>query len=239
MQEPGETLPAQMISSATHRRGRMEVFEALEAPRTALLVIDMQNAWLAPGAPFETPPARAVIPRINRIAQALRRERGRVIWIQHTAGKAGEQGHWPLYFENFIAQDKRAAAICALTAGSPLHRLHAELAVDGDDWILPKYRFSAFLRTPYDLETMLRAQGIDTLIVTGTATNVCVESTVRDAMMLDFRVFMPHDATAALDRDAHLAGVRNVMQSFADVRPVEALLALIAKPPDSPRGSSS
>jgi ureidoacrylate peracid hydrolase len=74
---------------------------------------------------------------------------------------------------------------------------------------------------------MLTARGIDTLIVTGAATNVCVESTVRDAMMLDFRVFMPHNATAALDQDAHLAGVRNVMQSFADVRPVDALLALI------------
>ena len=72
---------------------------------------------------------------------------------------------------------------------------------------------------------------VGALIVTGTATNVCVESTARDAMMLDFRVFMPHDATAALDQDAHLAGVRSVMQSFADVRPVDALLALIDKAP--------
>jgi len=234
MQEPSEQLPAQIISSATHRRGRMELFDSLEPHRTALLVIDMQNAWLAPGAPFETPPARALIPRINRIAEALRLKQGRVIWIQHTAGSKGEQGYWPLYFENFISQGKRAEAIAALTPGSPMHQLHPELIVEEADLVLPKYRFSAFLRTSHNLEAMLAARGIDTLIVTGTATNVCVESTVRDAMMLDFRVFMPHDATAALDRDAHLAGVRNVMQSFADVRPVDALLALIDKPPDSP-----
>jgi len=234
-EEPSAALPAQMISSATHRRGRLELFDALEPRRTALLVIDMQNAWLAPGAPFEIPPARALIPRINRIAKALRSKQGRVVWIQHTAGTAGEPGYWPLYFENFISQDKRAGAIAALKPDSPMHQLHPELAVDETDWVLPKYRFSAFLRTPHDLEVMLTARDIDTLIVTGTATNVCVESTVRDAMMLDFRVFMPHDASAALDRDAHLAGVRNVMQSFADVRPVEALLALIDNRRRSPR----
>jgi ureidoacrylate peracid hydrolase len=211
----------------------MELFDALEPRRTALLVIDMQNAWLAPGAPFETPPARALIPRINRIAEALRPKQGRVIWIQHTAGRVGEEGYWPLYFENFISQGDRAEAIAALTPGSPMHRLHPDLVVEETDLVLPKYRFSAFLRTSHNLETMLAERGIDTLIVTGTATNVCVESTARDAMMLDFRVFMPHDATAALHRDAHLAGIRNVMQSFADVRPVEALLALIDKPPAS------
>jgi ureidoacrylate peracid hydrolase len=228
---PPDTLPAEMIRAATHRRGRLELFDALEPRRTALLVVDMQNAWLAPGAPFETPPARRLIPRINRIADALRRKQGRVIWIQHTAGKVGEEGYWPLYFENFIAQSQRAAVIDALTPGSPLHDLHPDLLVDEADLVLPKYRFSAFLRTSHSLEAMLTARGIDTLIVTGTATNVCVESTVRDAMMLDFRVFMPHDATAALDQDAHLAGVRNVMQSFADVRPVDALLALIDEAP--------
>lgn len=236
-QQPPDTLPAEMIRAATHRRGRMELFDSLQPRRTALLVIDMQNAWLAPGAPFETPPARALIPRINRIAEALRRKQGRVIWIQHTAGSAGEEGHWPLYFDNFINPGRRAAAIAALTPGSPMHELHRELAVDEADLFLPKCRFSAFLRTSHSLEAMLAARGIDTLIVTGTATNVCVESTARDAMMLDFRVFMPHDATAALDMDAHLAGVRNVMQSFADVRPVEALLELIDKPPASPEGA--
>jgi ureidoacrylate peracid hydrolase len=224
---PRDILPADMVRAATHRRGRLELFDTLEPRNTALVVIDMQNAWLAPGGPFETPPARSLIPRLNQLATTLRRKQGSVIWIQHTAGKEGEEGYWPLYFDNFIAQERRAAAIQALTPGSPMHALHPDLSVEMGDLILPKYRFSAFLRTPHSLEEMLTARGIDTLIVTGTATNVCVESTARDAMMLDFRVFMPHDGTAALDHDAHLAGVRNVMQSFADVRPVESLLWLI------------
>lgn len=220
-------VPDALVRSATHRRGRLELFDAINPGRTALLVIDMQLAWLAPGAPFETPAARALIPKINRLAAVLRGRSGMVIWIQHTTGKRGENGYWPLYFEHFINGEQRAVAIAALAPGSPMHGLDAALEVSSGDLILPKYRFSAFVRTPHDLEAMLMARGIDTLIVTGTATNVCVESTVRDAMMRDFRVFMPYDAVAALDPEAHLAGLRNVMQSFADVRPVEALLPLI------------
>jgi ureidoacrylate peracid hydrolase len=229
MEIPSDTLPAEIILAATHRRGRLELFDTLEPRRTALVVIDMQKAWLTPGGPFYTPPAVALIPRINRLAEALRCNGGRVIWIKHTAGKEGAEGHWPLYFDNFIDSTRRDTAIAALMPGSPWHELHPDLAVTGEDWILPKCRFSAFLRTAHSLEAMLISHGIETLITTGTATNVCVESTTRDAMMLDFRVFMPHDGTAALDRDAHLAGVRNVMQSFADVRPVDALLALIER----------
>jgi ureidoacrylate peracid hydrolase len=233
-EDPSDPLPVDMVRAATHRRGHMELFDELNPLRTTLLAIDMQNAWLMPGAPFETPPARALIPRINRLAAALRRKGGKVIWIQHTAGKLGEEGYWPLYFDHFISEHKRAAVIAALTPGSPMHDLHSECQVDEADLVLPKYRFSAFLRTSHSLESLLVAQGMDTLIVSGTATNVCVESTARDAMMLDFRVFMPHDATAALDPDAHLAGLRNVMQSFADVRPVDALLTLIEGQPTVP-----
>jgi ureidoacrylate peracid hydrolase len=226
---PQDQLPPDMVRSAVHRRGRLELFDTIDPSRTALLVIDMQNAWLAAGAPFETPPARGIIPKINRIADALRRRRGAVIWIQHTTGGVGEEGHWPLYFENFIGADKRGPAIEALAPGAPMHALYPALDVRDGDLILSKCRFSAFVRTAHDLEAILIARGIDTLVVTGTATNVCVESTVRDAMMRDFRVFMPHDGTAALDPEAHFAGVRNVMQSFADVRPVDALLKLIGE----------
>jgi ureidoacrylate peracid hydrolase len=220
-------LPDEVVRSATHRRGRLELFDTVDAGRTALLVIDMQRAWLAAGAPFETPPARALIPKINRLAAALRRRAGTVVWIQHTSGRPGEVGHWPLYFQHFIREESREAATAALAPGAALHALDPACEISSSDLVLPKYRFSAFVRTPHDLESMLTARDIDTVIVAGTATNVCVESTVRDAMMRDFRVFMPHDAVAALDPEAHLAGVRNVMQSFADVRPVEALLALL------------
>jgi ureidoacrylate peracid hydrolase len=227
MNEP--ELSEESIRSATHRRGRVDVFDDLEPARTALIVIDMQNAWLAPSAPFETPAARELIPRINRLAATLRDHGGLVIWIKHTTGLPGEADYWALYFDHFIKSENRAAAAAALVPGNPMYELSAELEVLESDLILPKYRFSAFARNPHDLESRLRTLNIDSLIVTGTATNVCVESTVRDAMMRDFRVFMPCDAVAAPSRDGHLAALRNIMQSFADVRPVESVIGLICR----------
>ena len=219
-------LPGSLVRSATHRRGRLELFAGIDPHRTALLVIDMQRAWLAEGAPFETPTARVLVPAINRLAATLRHRSATIAWIQHTVGNLGEDGYWPLYFEHFIRKEDRREAVAALAWGAPLHALDPGLEVSKGDLVLPKYRFSAFVRTPHDLESVLRARGVDTVIVTGTATNVCVESTVRDAMMRDFRVFMPHDAVAAPQPEAHLAGLRSVMQSFADVRPVDELIAL-------------
>ena len=91
------------------------------------------------------------------------------------------------------------------------------------------------------MEWVLRERGIDTVIVTGVQTNMCVESTARDAMMLDFKVFMPHDAAAARTDDDHLAGLRTIGQVLADIRPVSDLLALVAAQvdPKMPLMSSS
>jgi ureidoacrylate peracid hydrolase len=223
----GDDPPADLVRDATWRRGGLELFDRLDPTRAALMVIDMQNAWLTPGAPFETPSARALIPRVNALASALRRLGGLVVWIQHTTAPPGTPDYWALYFDHFIAPADRAAAAAALLPGSALHDLHPALDARPEDSRLRKFRFSAFVRNPDDPEPLLRSRGVDTLIVVGTATNVCVESTVRDAMMRDFRVFAPHDAVAAPRPRAHLAGLGNIMQSFADVRSVGRLLALM------------
>src|SRR5262245_10118404 len=220
-------LPADLVERAVYRRGRLAVFDRIAARSTALLVIDMQNAWLAPGAPFETPAARAIVPAINRLADALRRRGGAVIWVQHTTGRPGEPGYWAHYFENFVAADKRTAAAEALVAGHPLHALYEALDARPEDSCMAKVRFSLFARNPADPEAALRARGVDTVIVAGTATNICCESTVRDAMMRDFKTFMPFDAVAAPREDAHLAGLRSVMQGFADVRGVDDIIAIM------------
>ena len=220
-------LPEHIIESATYRRGRVPVFDKIEAGRTALMVIDMQNAWLAPGAPFETPPARAIVPAINRLAGALRQRGGTVVWVRHTTGAPSTPDYWSMFFDNFIHPDVRQKTAEALVAGHPMHELYPELDVQPADIVLNKVRFSVFTRNPVDVEALLRGRGVDTLIVTGTATNVCCESSAREAMMRDFRVFMPHDAVAAPRDDGHVAGLRTVMQAFADVRPVDEIIPLM------------
>jgi ureidoacrylate peracid hydrolase len=210
------SLPPELAERAIYRRGRLAVYDTLDPRRTALFVIDMQNAWLQPGAPFETPVTRRIVPAINRLAAALRAAGGLVAWFQHTAGEPGTPLYWSGYFEHHVAARYRAETVAALLPGSLHHALYPGLEVHDADLRLRKYRFSPFLRNPDDPQPLLRSRGIDSLIVVGTATNVGVESTVRDAMMLDFQTFMPH-----------LAAMRSVVQIFADVRPVDELIALI------------
>lgn len=224
MLDAHESLTADMIAAATRRRAGLGVFEAIDPARTALLALNMQNAWLSEDAVFDRAGrARAILPRVNRLAETLRGAGGQVFWLQHTTGRPGSATYWSGYFDHFVGAGLRAEAATALEPGQPLHALHPAVARAAGDQVLAKHRFSAFLRNPHDLEALLRARGIDTVIVAGTATNVCCESTARDAMMRDFRTFVPHDAVTAPDRDAHLGAMRSLMQVFADVRPSEEL----------------
>ena len=221
------SLPDELVARAVYRRGTLAVYDTLVAERTALLVIDTQNAWLEPGAPFETPGTRTIVPAINRLAAALRGAGGTVVWFQHTAALPGSPLYWAGYFDHHVAERYRAETVAALLPGSSTHALWAGLDRHPDDLVLRKFRFSAFLRNPDEPLARLEARGIDTVIVVGTASNIGVESTVRDAMMLDLRTFMPHDAVIAPTYDGHLAAMRSVVQAFADVRPVDELIALL------------
>ena len=224
------SLPDELVERAIYRRGRLAVHDTIDATRTALLVVDMQNAWLAPGAPFETPVARTIVPAIDRLASALRGTGGLVVWLRHTAATKGAPLDWPGYYDTHVAERYRAETRDALAAGTRTHAVADALDVHEADWTLDKYRFSPFVRSDVDFEARLVARGIDSVIVAGTATNVAVESTARDAMMRDFRTFVPHDAVVAPYYDGHLAAMRSLVQLIADVRPVDELIALIRTP---------
>ena len=221
-------MPPELVAMATRRRAGMAVFDHIVPRRTALLALNMQNAWLAEGALFDAAgAARNVLPRVNWLASLLREAGSTIIWLLQTAMPRGTPGYWATYFENFISPELRDATVAALLPGTRFHALSPDADLREGDIVLPKHRFSGFSRNPHDLDHMLRERGIDTLIVAGTATNICCESTVREAMMRDYRTFMPHDAVAAPQRDAHLAGLRSVMQVFADIRPVATITQLL------------
>jgi ureidoacrylate peracid hydrolase len=221
----GSEIRPEIVERVMARRGKLHLFDRLDAKRTALLVIDMQNAFVAPGAPVEVPAARAIVAPINRLAAALRSRGVPVIWVMHENQRGGRD--WAGFFDAFVAPGKREQAAAALEAGSPLQALWPELDAAPGDLRVAKNRYSALIGNASELKGILEKRGIDTLLIAGTKTNVCCECTARDAMMLDFKVVLLSDCTAALSDDEHRGTLENVIQQFGDVRSAKEALALL------------
>jgi ureidoacrylate peracid hydrolase len=100
-----------------------------------------------------------------------------------------------------------------------------------------KNRYSALIQGSSQLERQLRGMGIDTVLIAGTKTNVCCESTARDAMMLDFKVVMVEDCCAALSDDEHRSALENVIQQFGDVMTASEVLARLRQIENEPAKS--
>ncbi|HZS66858.1 MAG TPA: cysteine hydrolase [Burkholderiales bacterium] len=215
----------EIIHRVIARRGRLHLYERLDARRTALLVIDMQNAFVAPGAPIEVPGARDIVPTINRLSAELRKRSVPVIWVLHQNAADGRD--WGPFFDVFVKPENRSQAAQALSAGHELQHLWGGLGVTPRDLQVTKNRYSALIGGASDLGSILKQRGIDTLLIAGTKTNVCCECTARDAMMLDYKVVLLCDCTAALSDDEHLATLENVIQQFGDVMTADDALALL------------
>jgi ureidoacrylate peracid hydrolase len=154
--------------------------------RTALLNIDMQNCFVE-GSPISAAEGRAVLDRINRLSVACR-EAG--ILVVHTRLVLRPDGS----NLGVLGETSPPAKAGMLNQGSVSTALHKDLLIDPLDILLDKPRFGAFHGT--DLELVLRGRGIDTVIISGIATNVCCETTAREAMVRDFHVFFLSDGTA-------------------------------------------
>ena len=135
-------LPPELVERVRARRGRLHPFETLSPQRTAFVVIDMQNAFCAPGAAIEVPGARSIVHNINRLAQAMRSSGGLVAWVQMTIKDAAE---WPLFLSTLVDEANSARILAELRPGSDGHKLWPELVVEAADLVVPKNRFSAFL----------------------------------------------------------------------------------------------
>lgn len=212
-----------IIDRVVARRGRLHVFDAFQATKTALVVIDMQGTFCAEGGPAEVPKSRDIVEPINRLAGHMRRAGGHVIWVNHANASWAAGSDWGMFLEHFVAKEVRARTIESLSPGGNGQEVWHGLDVQDADIRLMKNRYSALIPGSSPLERVLRSLGIDTLLIAGTKTNVCCESTARDAMMLDFKVVMVSDATAALSDEEHRATLETFIQQFGDVLSVDEI----------------
>lgn len=222
-----QDLPDWAIDRVIAKHGRRFVFDRIVPARTALVVIDMQAFFTSPGAPLEIPVAREIIPAINRCAAGLRAAGGSVAWVVTELG--GGDRDWTSYFAVTNPGARGEAARAGLRAGSPLVALAEGLDAHAGDIHTTKDRFSAFLPGASALPGLLRARGIDTVLIAGTLTNVCCDTSARDAMMEDFRVVMLSDANATRSDAEHNAALAGFIGTFGDVQTVDQALAHLSR----------
>ena len=227
-------IPQSVRDRVIARRGKEHVYEDLDPARTALIVVDMQNGFMLPGVAFsEIKTAPEIVPNINRLARAVRASGGTVVWIVTTYTKEVET-EWSTYY-GLSTPTQGAKRSAALTKGAKGHEIWASLEVQPDDPIVEKKRFSAFIQGSSNLDKVLSERGIDTLLITGTVTGVCCESTARDAMMLNYKVVMVTDGNAAYSDDEHNAALTAFYATFGDIMPTDMLISLLDKNAKKPR----
>ena len=176
----------------------------LNAEASALLVVDMQRFFLDAESPTFVCGGVAVLPRVKRLIDVFRRANRPVIFTRHVhhSGNldSGIMGWW---WEGKCIE------------GSPESEIHPELAPLPDEKVVFKHRYSAFYNT--DIETVLRCLKVEDIVVSGIMTNMCCESTARDAYYRDYRVFFPADGTGSINEEMHLASLLNLAFGFAYV----------------------
>ena len=198
------------------RRGRRHAFEHLDPARTALVVIDMVRFFVA-----EMEYCRGIVPNIGRLATSLRAAGGTVAWVLPATGEPSardQEFYGPTVAETY----SRAGG-----EGPLRERLWEELRVDAGDLLVEKSAPSAFFPGRSPLPELLAERGIDTVLITGTVTNVCCESSARDASTLGYRVVMVADANAGVRDQDHNATLHTVYRTFGDVRPTAEVIGLI------------
>ncbi len=176
----------------------------LKPEQSALIVIDMQNAYASPGgyldlAGFDVSATRPVIENIKTAVSAAREAGMTIIWFQNGWDdryiEAGGPGSPNYYKSNALKTMRKRPELqgTLLAKGGWDYELVAELTPQPNDIVLPKSRYSGFFNTP--LDSILRSRGIRHLVFTGIATNVCVESTLRDGFFLEYFGVVLEDAT--------------------------------------------
>jgi ureidoacrylate peracid hydrolase len=221
-------IPERVSAMVLGRYGTEHVHAGFDPARTALVVVDMQQAFLrAEFGYVACTAALDIMPTINMLASAVRGAGGVVVWLKNIHDERTDS-EWPVMV-GMAGEASNARRAAALAQDAPGFAIAPELDVAPADLVVVKRRYSAFLQGSSDLEEQLRARGIDTLLMTGTTTDVCVESTTRDAMMCNFKVIVVSDGTAALSPEMHVGALSAMYFHFADVMPAEMVLSEIER----------
>jgi ureidoacrylate peracid hydrolase len=195
--------------------------------KTAHVVIDLQNGFMAPGSVAEMPMNHAIMPNVNRLSAAVRAAGGLNIFLRFTYDPG-----WTGFYGRF-APGMEEPMKAAFSEGAEQWQLWPGMDVQPQDIILDKTRFSALIPGTCDLDAVLKAHGIDTLIVTGCVSNCCCESTIRDAQQMNYKIVFVKDGNAAASDADHNGAVADLFAVFGcDICSTDEVIARLTQASD-------
>src|ERR671923_1315804 len=192
----------------------MEILRSLKErcdPRlAALLVVDVQNDFVSPQGSAskrgeDVSAAVAMVPRLMRLIEAARRVGLTIVYIKTTHSEWTDTPSW-------IYRNSQRSGLSTCREGTWGAEFYEGISPLPNERVVIKHRYSAFINT--DLNTVLKARNVQSVLVCGVATNVCVETTARDAYMYDYYVTMIDDCSAAYEPKLHLGTLENIRRHF-------------------------
>jgi nicotinamidase-related amidase len=208
-------IPGKIVRKVVARRGRLHALESIDAARTPLVVIDLDVATVGGNEDCQR-----MTPTINLLARTVRHTGGVVAWVLSKAILSRN-------FEDILGTALATRYVNDGLPGGGGTTLWPELDSQVDDVFTVKTGASAFFPGKCDLQQQLDAKGIDTLLITGTVTNICCESSARDATELGYRVIMVSDALSGHAHGLHEATLATFYRIFGDVRPSHEVVELL------------
>jgi nicotinamidase-related amidase len=210
-------IDAREYTRQERRRGRRHAYDRISGSRTALVIVDMVR-FFVDSNPF----GLGIVPNVRALARATRAVGGTVAWVLPAVPDRAT--HWAVdFYGPDIAERYRRAG----GTGRVEDRLWPDLAPAPEDLVVEKTTASAFFPGHCPLPALLEQRAVDTILACGLVTNVCVESTVRDAATLGYRTILAADASATRDDAMHNASLTTVYRSFGDVRATTEILTLL------------
>jgi ureidoacrylate peracid hydrolase len=206
--------------------------EKVRPQHAALVVIDMQNDFCAPGGLVakggrDVSAAQEMAERLPGLIAAARAAAVLVVFVRNVY--SSEQNFYlsDVWLEQAARkQGGGYTSIPVCAAGSWEGDFYGAVRPEPGDPVVTKHRYSGFYNT--DLDTILRSHGVRTLIATGVSTNVCVETTVREAFVRDYYVVLVADGTAAYSREEHDKTLKDVDRFFGEITTIAELKSLWA-----------
>ena len=209
-------IPDRIVEKVVARRGRLHAFDTIDPKTTALVVIDLDEATVVDDDTWQR-----IIATVNALAVAVRDRGGTVAWV------LSRMDRMPRHFSAILGAELASRYLNDGQRDGRGTRLWHGLEREPADLIAVKSGASAFFPGKCNLKDQLDARGIDTVLIAGAVTNICCESSARDAAELEYKVVLISDALSGHAHGLHDATLATFYRIFGDVRPSDEIIRLL------------